>query len=402
MMKRFKVLTLLEIKKSIKMFPKLIPGAVFTFVIVFAIALFANGVLNEKHEISSESRIKIGVVSYDDSTMMDIAKGFLTSQESITESLDLIFMDEDEAERRLENNELMAVMIIPDNVIKDIISGKNTPVEVRFPTNAGYEAAAFKEIGDAAVNLLASSQAGIYSVYDFYKENNRKSYIDDALDRLNERYIKTVLLREGFFENTTVVATGELGVMEYYIISGMILFLFLFGINSIVFSKEHTKEAVAMLEYNKVGISKQLIARLAGIMSNYIIITFLVLTGMKIVADIDVLLYLKLFFAMLPVIIAVSAILLLLQVCVSGKSASVMILFFAVMFQGFVTGSFIPKIMLPDVVGSVSRFTPAYYMIEQIKNVYMGNGGIMTSTLALAAVSAICIAVSCVCIKRSR
>ena len=65
----------------------------------------------------------------------------------------------------------MAVLIrIPENTVKSIMNGENQPIEIEFPENSGYEAAVFKECADAAVQLLASAQAGIYTIYDFYKE----------------------------------------------------------------------------------------------------------------------------------------------------------------------------------------------------------------------------------------
>ena len=393
-MKRFKILIGLEIKKSVKLLPKLTPGAVLMLLTVFVIALGAKGLLNEKKEISEESRIKIGVVCYDDSRMMELAKKVLTSTKSITESINLIFMGEEEAEEMLGKNQLMAVMVIPEDAIRNIISGENTPIEVRFPKNAGYEAAAFKEIGDAAAGMLASAQAGIYSVYDFYKENNRRLYIDDALDRLNERYIKTVLLRENFFDNTSVVATGDLTVMEYYCVSGLVLFLFLFGINGITFMEGYKKETTAALMHSGIGIYKQLAARLIGIVSIYGIFSVIIIAGAAAAEAISIDMAFRLIPALLPVIMSAAALILLVRVCIANKFAAVIAVFFGTVFQGFVTGSFIPEIMLPEAVNSIGRYTPAYYMIKQIKDVYMGNEGIISNTVILLGIAAVSVAVS--------
>lgn len=401
-MKRFAVLTALEIKKSIKALPKLIPGAILMIIIVLMIALGAKGILSDKPQIDDKDKVSIGVVCYDDSKMMELAKRILTSTKSITESIHLTFMEEKRAEELLEENRLMAVIIIPDNVVSDIMTGKNTPIDIRFSRNAGYEAAAFKEIADAAVNFLASAQAGIYSVYDFYNENNQSNYIDDALDRLNERYIKTVLLRESFFENTQVVATGDLDVMEYYCVSGIVLFLFLFGINSVTFTEGYRKEAIVSLCITGTGIGRQHISRLCGIFIVYAVFVTVIIAGVCTGGYIDIFMAFKLILSMVSVLLSVSSIILFIQVLVENKTGQVMIIFFAAVFQSFVTGGFIPELMLPKAVTGVGKFTPAYYMIEQIKAVYMGSGKVLFNTVILAAITLVFMILSYVCTKAGR
>lgn len=387
-MKRFAVLTGLEIKKSVKTMPRLIVGAVLLLIIVFSIALFANGLLNEKPEFDEESKISIGVVCYDDSAIMDMAKNMLGSIKTIKENLNLIFTYEDEAMDNLEKGNYMAVIVIPDKAVEHIISGKNTPIDVVFPENAGYEAAIFKELADAAVNLLASSQAGIYSVYDFYGDNYRRLYIAPALERLNARYIKTVILREDFFKNTTVVATGKLDVMEYYMVSGMVLFMFLFGINSITFTESYRREIINALCNSKVGVLKQTIARFTGTFCIYAAFVMPITAAAGMIGNLSPERLLLMICAMVPVVMVVSSVILLIQILIPHKPSAVLVIFLISVFQGFVTGGFIPEVMLPKAVGSIGKITPAYYMIEQIRIVYMGEMGIVVNTIILLLISA--------------
>ncbi len=393
-MKRFVVLLQLEIKKSIKAMPKLLIGAIIMTFIVIGIAVGANSLLNDKPDESKENRIKVGVVSYDDSKMMNYAKSILLSAKSLSDTMELNFMEEEEALTKLKNNEVMSVMIIPDSAISDIMSGKNTPIKIMFPPNAGFEAAVFQEIADCAVNILGSAQAGIYSVYDFYGENYRKGYIDDALDRLNAQYIKTVLLRESLFENTTTVATGEIDVIEYYIISGIILFLFLFGMNTITFMERYKKEIIVRLKHNDVDVFLQIISRLAGISVVYIILSTIGVIAAVIAGIITPIMSFKLWIAMIQIILCISSIVLCINTIIQNKSAAIMFTFFISVAQAFVTGGLIPQVMLPNVFSVLGKFTPAHYMINQLKITYIDGKVFSINTIIIILITVFVIALS--------
>lgn len=385
-MKRFGIFTKLEIKKSVKTMPKLLIGTVLLLLIVTAVAISANNILgksaNEENE-SSEAFVDIGVVCMDDSWIMDIAKGMLLGNKKITSVVNLDFTDYDKAKEGLEENDYMAVVIIPENAVDDIISGDNTPFQVIFPKNAGYEAAAIMEVADSAVNLLASAQAGVYSVYDFYGEHNRKWYRAGAIGRLNERYIDAVLELEDFFKDTTVVATGDLDIMEYYVMSGLILFMLLFGMNSLTFMEDYKKEIITALEQNGVTIVRQTISRFLGIFCVYGIVSTVIVAVAGIMARLGVWMMIKLFLGMIPVIMTASAMVLLVQVAVKYKPAAIMTMFLISVFQSFVTGGFIPQMMLPEVVGNIGKCTPAYYMLRELSVIYLKGDGIIINTIIL-------------------
>ena len=164
-MKRFGIYTRLEIKKSVKLLPKLLIGTALLLITVTVMAMAANDILGDNTDSEkgqdNKAFIDIGVVCKDDSWIMELAKGMLLGNKKIASVVNLKFTDYDDGMKGLEENAYMAVVIIPENAVDDIISGENTPFQVIFPKNAGYEAAAIREVADSAVKLLASAQAGI-------------------------------------------------------------------------------------------------------------------------------------------------------------------------------------------------------------------------------------------------
>ena len=397
-MKRFRIFTGLEIKKSVKILPKLLIGTVLLLLTVAAIAITANNILgktedSEKNE-SSEAFVDIGVVCMDDSWIMELAKGMLLGNKKITSVVNLRFTDYDKAMKGLEENDYMAVVIIPENAVDDIISGDNTPFQVIFPKNAGYEAAAIREVADSAVKLLASAQAGIYSVYDFYGEYNHKWSRAGAIKRLNERYIDAVLGLEDFFKDTTVVATGDLDIPEYYTLSGIILFILMFGMNSLAYMEAYKKEIITALEQNGITIAKQTFSRFLGILCVYGIVDTVIVTAIGIGAKLGILMTIKLFLGMIPVLMTASAMVLLVQSAVRYKPAAIMTMFLISVFQTFVTGGFIPQMMLPEIIEKIGKCTPAYYMLREFSIIYLEGSGIMLNTIILLLITTILLALA--------
>ncbi len=390
---RFAMLIRLEIKRTLKLMPKMIISAIILLALVAGITIGANGLLSEGVELETESKITIGVVCLEQSRLMDYAKRIIDSTESINSVVDLRFVDEDEANYMLKNGEAMAVVVIPDNVISDIMKGKNTPMEVKFPDNAGYEAAMFKEIAETAVNMLSTAQAAIYSVYDFYEENFEDDNIDDALDRLNAKYIKTVLFRESLFDNTTVVVTGELSVVEYYVISGVVIFMFLLGMNVVSLISSYKKEVLIFLRQNGVGELKQIIARIISMSLIYLLIGLIIMILMVVFGVCELGVVLRILCTILPASILVSSVVLCVYVWLQNKSSTVIVLFLFTIIQGFVTGAFVPEVMLPDAVSSASRFVPAKYIIEMFKGAYQNNLSLMMVNLLIVLVISIIVIV---------
>lgn len=390
-MKRFGIYTRLEIKKSVKLLPKLLIGTVLLLITVTVMAMAANDILGDNTDSEkgqdNKAFIDIGVVCKDDSWIMELAKGMLLGNKKIASVVNLKFTDYDDGMKGLEENVYMAVVIIPENAVDDIISGENTPFQVIFPKNAGYEAAAIREVADSAVKLLASAQAGIYSAYDFYGEYNHKWKRAGAIKRLNERYIDAVLGLEDFFKDTTVVATGDLDIPEYYALSGIILFIMLFGMNSLAYMEDYKKEIIAALEQNGVSIAKQTFSKFLGILCVYGIVCIVTVTGAGMAAGLKGGMTVKLLLGMIPVLFTASAMVLLVRSAVSYKPAAIMIMFLVSVFQAFVTGGFIPQMMLPKVIETIGKCTPAYYMLRELSIIYLEGSGIIINTIILLVIT---------------
>lgn len=399
-MKRFVMLTKLELKKYIKAFPKLLIAAVILVLIVCGIALTSGRILNvtstdsvkglvedmtsegtwasDREETEGEGKISAALAIQDESKMMVLAKNMLESMDSVSATLDIQYVSEEEGRELLENGDIVVLIIIRDETVSGIMHGDNIPIEVLFPKNSGYEAAIFKEFADAAVNILSSAQAAVYSVYDFYDEYGRYSLRGGAIDRLNFTYIKAALNRSDIYQEKEVVVTGELSILEYYICSGLVLFVMFFSIMLVGFMARISRDISARLSLAGTGYYEQVTASLIApscICMLFIMIAGVGVTILKLVKPniLEMVSYGQIWgtvVLMLPVSITVCAFALLMCRVTNHVMPQVMSIFLVSLIQGFITGCFIPKLLLPEVLEGISGFLPAHYMIKLLSGIF--------------------------------
>lgn len=403
---RFVMLMKLEVKKYIRSFPKLFAAAVILALIACGIGLTASRVLNSTstdsvkdliRDMTSENKLAVregekaaeeeeggkisaALVIEDDSGVMKLARSMLEKMESVNAAIDLQYVNESEGEKLLEKEEVAVLMIIRENTAAGIMNGNNIPIEIRFPKNSGYEAAIFKEFADAAVNILSSAQAAIYSVYDFYDAYGKYGLRSGAIDRLNLVYIRTALERNEIYQEKEVVVTGELSVVQYYICGGLVLFAMFFSVMLVNFMGRAGRDISARLKMAGTGYLQQVTASLAG--PACICMIFMAIAG----AGVTALKFLQpealaeisfgqiwgMVILMLPVFITVCAFALMVCRFTDHAMAQVMIIFILSLLQGFITGCFIPKLLLPEILEEISAFLPAYYMIELLSGIFTG------------------------------
>lgn len=231
-MTRFKTLLQLNIKRTFRALPQLIFGATALIFLVSAVAFCGNKFLyGTLSEVATGEKFPVGIIMEDTSKIANTVSDALLGMKEVNDNLEIKFTTKDEAISMLEDGSIIAAIHIPKDTAKNIINGKNTPMNIIFPEDSGFEAIIIKELADCVTNMLSSSQAAIYSIYDFYEDMDADDMIDDALLRMNLRYISIAATGNHMFDKTVVTATGSIPLMTYYICGALVLFIMLFGIN---------------------------------------------------------------------------------------------------------------------------------------------------------------------------
>lgn len=369
-MERFKTLLKQNIKGAFRAFPQLIFGAIALIILVSAIAFCGNEFLYGSLASATEgTAISLGVVMEDDSELAVTVKDAVLGMSEVNSSIDFQFVSRDEAMDRLSSGRLAAALIIPEDTAYNIIHGVNTPMTVVFPENSGMEAVIIKEIADSLSTMLSSAQAGIYSIYDFYNNHNAAAYKSDALRRMNLKYINLVATGDTMFDTNEVTATGSIPLMTYYIAGSLVLFALLFGTNCFSFIKTMPSVTSKVLTLNGTplilqGLSSYLSILLAQTVVIFTTVPVVVLTMNMFNLTLSLSGIIRLIIVIPVFLLLSSSIMYFVSVLTVHNMGRIMITFFVSIGMCFLSGCFIPLVMLPGIIQIISRFMPAYYMIS--------------------------------------
>ncbi|MDE6698515.1 MAG: ABC transporter permease, partial [Lachnospiraceae bacterium] len=263
---KFKLLLLLELKNTLKKIPHIILGVVALIAVIGAITFCGTKYL---YNLDMDITINLALVTEDDSKLMTTITNMVTEADSIKEYVNFIPCTRDELPSLLDNGGVYAGIILQEDAAKDIMSGKNTPIEIVFPKNSGFEAAIISEMASAVASMLSTAQAGVYTSIDFYNAHYKYNAKDEMIERLNLTYIVTVLFRGNTFNDHVISATGNISLILYYVIAAIAMFLLFYSINSATIYSRYGMHLSNKLINNNVGILGQMFIKYLSILTSY-------------------------------------------------------------------------------------------------------------------------------------
>ena len=368
---KFKLLLLLELKNTLKKIPHIILGVVALIAVIGAITFCGTKYL---YNLDMDITINLALVTEDDSKLMTTITNMVTEADSIKEYVNFIPCTRDELPSLLDNGGVYAGIILQEDAAKDIMSGKNTPIEIVFPKNSGFEAAIISEMASAVASMLSTAQAGVYTSIDFYNAHYKNNAKDEMIERLNLTYIVTVLFRGNTFNDHVISATGNISLILYYVIAAIAMFILFYSINSATIYSRYGIHLSNKLINNNVGILGQMFIKYLSILTSY---------GFLLIILLPILFY---FFEMsiafsliLPIILAIfciSALTLLIYEVFSNNVTCILFIFLFSVFVSFISGCIIPALMLPDTITDISCFFPIKHIMSILTNIVLGNNSI--------------------------
>ena len=360
---KFKILLKAEIKNTLTKIPKLFFSTIILFAVIGIIAFFGTKYL---YNDESNFNVTLGLVIEDDTAVMGAITNFITNSKSVAKYASFITCTRAELNDYLDNGKIYAGVILQENAAKDIMNGTNTPIEIVFPKNSGFEASMIAEIAKACASLLDTAQSGIYTSIDFYNTHYKSYAKQDMLDRLNMTYVYMVLKRATTFNEHTITATGDISLVAYYCLAAVIMILLFFAINTATTYTKYNSHLSNRLLQNNIGITKQLFIKYISVVITYVfcllVLAPILFYFFKIGTSINMLL------AIIIGILALSSFTLLLYELFNSNVACILFIFLFNIFIAFASGLFIPLIMLPKPLINIGKLFPAHYIFEILSN----------------------------------
>ncbi len=216
----------LEVKKTLRMFPRMLLQAILLMILIGTIAFC--GVKSADKEPLAVS-VEVAVASQEDNRLTKMALSYVENMESVSRLCSFRQTTEEEGFALLEKGDVAALIVLPKQLVEGIMNGVNPSVDVWFCRHAGLEAMLFRELTESGAGLLRVAQAQIYGAGDMaraYGLTEQLSGIEAQIDSYNLAF---ALDRLALFDSETVSVFGALNGIQFYLASGIVLFLMLAG-----------------------------------------------------------------------------------------------------------------------------------------------------------------------------
>jgi len=186
----------------------------------------------------------VGIVEYDGYQELDLIMNILNENEDIKTLLSIERMEIGEAEARFAAGDIPAYVVLPPGFVRSIMNGSNIPFEFHGNPDMPLSVMIVRAFSEAGISFLTSSQAGIYSVYDFASDRGMSGAdINDKLFfPINYEYAAQLLRYDTFFKQEPLTEPGFKSAKTFYMQSFAIFFLL---INMTAFAKsllDHTPD----------------------------------------------------------------------------------------------------------------------------------------------------------------
>ncbi len=371
----------LQLKRVCRAFPAIL---LTTLVLAGALALLAYlQALSSSHS-EERQKITLALVGDAEDSYLGLGVALIQEMDSSRFTCTLTEMTEDEARRALEKQQINGYLVIPENFIRSVMTGKNS--KVTFVTGTSqYTVGTLlaRELADAVSTLLTETQSGIYAFQRFSIQQGAVDDLDSDIYDINLRYFQFVLPRTELYDIDTPDSSPVISMQGYYVCSAMLLFFLFLGISGCHLFIRSDLSLNRILEARGFGAFRQTIAEYASccflLLLNYLVLSALLplfaskaapaIPELSAFAAAD---YIGLFFSFFPVIPAVGGLLYFLSQCARSLISGILLTFLCVLGLGYISGCFYPLSFFPPEVQKLSALLPTGALMEYMQNVLLG------------------------------
>ena len=355
---------------------------------------------------SEENPLEIGLVDLDKSEETQLVTDMLENESSFDQIIKITNIEESEAEKAIEENELSSYIIFPDNFISNLYEGVSVEVRVVGNSRRKAESEITKELIDSLMRHINTSQANILLLNDRAKELNMLP--GERQEYLFKQFTSFLLYTTGkdkALSKEKITQHQTTSPNDYYAIAiwFIVLITWLFIIYNFLYRGIPERLETRI---NLYGVTKlqQIIARLSVTLFGTIILssgTFLVLTN-QLAFDFE----LEDYFRMLGLISLMSLIYLLVLALLELLFKSDYVRLFSQLIATFIliglSGALIPVIYFPVRIQVFLEYLPFNHTFYWLQEVIFEERFYVEYKLLLILVSVLFIVFACLATWKER
>lgn len=364
-MNRFLYLKL-ELKRTLKLLPLLLTGAIALSLVIGAVAFCAGKLLSSSNQLNDKKTIVFA--DEDSNKITEMVVSSLKKSDSINTLFNIVEADADEADEMAKNDEAIVSIVIPKYFMAGLLIGESLPIRLYYSNTTSIYSLFITELSQAAQLSLKAAQSGVFTLYDFYIYNDKLKYAPEANTKLNIIYLKKALLRDNMFDPTTLDATGTMDIKTFYLSSGIMVILLLLGCVFILRMKETNPVIILKLKQHRIGTIFQTLTKIFCTFAALFLLFIIALASAFFICLFRKSNYTFYLPEMLvngfAVCLCSAAIITFISSLVKSRFSAILLLFISVIASCFASGAFIPSILLPESVSSLGRYLPTTYLLN--------------------------------------
>lgn len=324
---------------------------------LFGIGIVVSSVVLDEKRLQA---FQIAIINEDPTVETNLVIKQITESEHLSKMMQTIEVDRYKADEMLQNNEIAAVIHIPEGFSRDVARGKNTPVKVMGNNQRPLQAALVRHVMESAANFTSAAQSGINTVHYYMKELDiDKQERKAAISREVVSFSLHVLGRGVIYEENLMSSIFQTSLIQYYSFSFLVLLMMIWSFLGLLFLKGKVNQGIHQ-RLRGLGYSN-----VHGTVATMLATFFLVACSIWIIT-IFLFLYLKIdsFFSFLQVM-AVSLVyicvflcfFLLLQAIVKNVKLYIFVGVLVILFSTILGGHIVPSYYFPEAIQLISAFT---------------------------------------------
>ena len=295
-------------------------------------------------------------------------------------------LDEKSAMKKLSDQSVGAVIIIPRDFTGSIAAGENRPVTVIGSSTMALQAYVVKNVMQSAANLISAAQSAIITIYHYSKEAglNGKE-LDLVYNNAITDFFLEALARDEVFMDSEDISQFSLTPVEYFSAALIVVFMMFAGMPGMKMLVTERSEGVmrrlsaSPVRAWKVVLSKLIVSALLLILQFGIII-LLTSVLFKNYWGAPVKNVLILFGG---IILAVSAWSVFVAAISSSPASADIIGNLGILLMAVIGGSIYPLSTMPDFIRDISRLTINRWAMDGFIVLFSGNDAAGTGIYAL-------------------
>lgn len=363
----------MEYKRAAAMLPLILRRAIIlTVVCLIAASIIAFCAKIVWIKDGEGPKLRIGYTA-EENVVTNLAVSYVQNMESIQSICSLEAVTEQEGKQLLESGELSALIVLPPNIMNEILSGSNTPATLYLPqkgsgapSEGGLRTVTellFEELATAGIGMLGTAQAEIYAVGAVFQELSAEG-LQFLYDDINQFNLTTVTGREKLFQTKTLSLTENDTYVVYYGSAFLTVYGLFAGLFFGVFCKRSSLQQTMVAKRIGVGYAAQFVSRCqAGFLLMFVtlLLPFGLLRILLPKLDMSLTIHLTLsgIVGLFLMILFLTVYFMMIYQIVEKRESALVVIGVLAMLQAYLSGCLIPSVLLPHAIATIGKLLPA-------------------------------------------